>query len=527
MEIDSVKTASVERQWKGKLMTASEQQPGTHPRSEVSYCPATGEPNGELPTSSLREVEVALDSASKAARAFAGLAPAERKRYLDAIADALEANADGLIDLADRETGLGQTRLKGELARAASQLRFYGDVAVEGFWLAATLEEATDTTSALARVNTPLGPVAVFGASNFPFAFGVLGNDTASALAAGCPVVVKAHPAHPLLSQALMDVAQQALNQAGAAHGVLSMVVGFDAGRTIVVDPRIRAVAFTGSQSGGLSLWQAANERDEVVPVFAEMGTVNPVVMTHAAVSKAGEIARGFVGSFTLGAGQFCTKPGILLAPKGSGVADEVACAVSDVVTHPMLTAGIAQHFEAGIEAFEAAGARVLAQGVAPPEGWCATPTVLAVEASAVKRGSVFTAECFGPVALIVEYADAAARDDVLTELQGSLVATVASAGVDDPEIGELVALLSAKVGRVTVDDWPTGVAWNWAQHHSGPWPATSAPSATSVGAAALDRFTRPIAYQNVPDTALPKPLQASNPWGVPRRENGKEGVTK
>ena len=283
----------------------------------TSYDPRTGEPVWTAEETTSEQVAARVDLAARAAPAVAAAAPAERRGWLHGVADALEAHGDELAELAERETALGPVRLAGEVARAANQLRFYGDVAREGSYLGVTVDEATATTARIVRVNRPLGPVAVFGASNFPFAFSVLGNDTGAALAAGCPVVVKAHPAHVGLSHRQAEIAREALAAAGAPDGTFGMVNGHQAGVDLVTAAATSAVAFTGSQGGGLALWRIANEREVVIPVFAEMGTVNPVVVTRAGARDLAPVAAGLVGSFTLGDGQFCTKPGLLLAPAG------------------------------------------------------------------------------------------------------------------------------------------------------------------------------------------------------------------
>lgn len=490
--------------------------------SVVSYDPATGHENGRLEDSTPEEVAAALARAVGAAGEVAGTAPAVRRAWLAAVAEALEAQADDLVALADSETGLGRARLEAELARTAGQLRFYGDVAAEGSFLGVTIDQARDAQPFLARVRMPLGPVAVFGASNFPFAFSVLGNDTASAIAAGCPVVVKAHPAHPLLSHALARLARQALAAGGAPAGLFALVSGHQAGVDLVRAPETAAVAFTGSQAGGLALWRLANERERVVPVFAEMGTVNPVVVTPGAVPRLAEIAAGFVGSFTLGSGQYCTKPGLMLVPAGSGAADAVAAALREASPRPvMLTAGIAAAVRAGLDDLVAAGAEVVGLVEAGPDGWSAPAAVLGATLEQVRPGSRLLEECFGAVALVVEYADEDELADALGRLQGSLAGSVFTADGPDETAGRVVALLAPQVGRVTVDDWPTGVAYTWAQQHGGPWPATSAPAATSVGAAALDRFVRPVAYQSARDEWLPPAARSDNPWSLPRRVDG------
>lgn len=474
----------------------------------VSYDARTGAAVEEVGVSTPSEVDAALAAAAAAAPGVAATPPAERAPWLRALADALEASADELVAIADRETGLGEERLRMEIGRAAVQLRYHADVAVAGSYLDVTIDNG------LARVRTPLGPVAVFGAGNFPFLFGVLGTDAASALAAGCPVVAKAHPAHPVLSARLGQLAEEVL-----PAGVFALVSGFEAGEVLVRSPHTAAVAFTGSQRGGLALWRMANERDVVIPVFAEMGTVNPVVVTGAALSRADELARGFVESFTRGTGQYCTKPGLLFAPAGSGMADRVAAALPGYAPQAwLLTEQIAASAASGLDELVAAGGEVAGQLPGPGSGWAAPTTVLTVPIEKLHSGSRLLEECFGPVAIVTEYADRAELEHALGELQGTLAAAVMAAGDDDPDVPWLVGRLSTLAGRVTVGDWPTGVAVTDAQHHGGPWPATTQPATTSVGASALTRFTRPIAYQNVPDAALPAPLKADNPWRLPRR---------
>lgn len=489
----------------------------------VSYRPVDGQPAGSVEDSTATQVAVAIDAAVAAADALGAASPAQRATWIGAVADAVDAHSEELVRIADAETGLGVTRLAGEVARVTSQLRFYAAVGVEGSWLGVTVDSAAEASPSLVRVNRPLGPVAVFGASNFPFAFGVLGNDTASALAAGCPVVAKAHPAHPLLSVRLAEIATEALAGAGAPGGSYGLVVGLDAGVALVKAPGITAVGFTGSQAGGLALWRLANERDVVIPVYAEMGTVNPAVMTTGALTRLDEVARGFVGSFTLGSGQFCTKPGMLLAPAGRGVADAVATALAEASpSATMLTERIAASAHAGVDRLVAAGAREVGRVGGSGLGWSADAVVLSAPADALVAGSPLLEECFGPVAVVVEYADGPALVRALETLQGSLAATVVTDGSgSDAEAAALVARLARQVGRVTIDDWPTGVAWTWAQQHGGPWPSTSRPEATSVGAAALGRWVRPVAYQSVPDAWLPDAAREANPWRVPRRVDG------
>ncbi|MDR6174187.1 NADP-dependent aldehyde dehydrogenase [Nocardioides zeae] len=487
-----------------------------------SFRPYDGTVNGSVEDSTTVEVDAAVAAATAAAPQLAATPPRRRAVWWYTVAQALVAAQDELAALADAETALGTARLEGEVDRAAGQLRFYSDVAAEGSHLGIAVDSATETTPELRRVHQPLGPVAVFGASNFPFAFGSLGHDTASALAAGCPVIVKAHPAHPLLSVRLVELAQDALAAAGAPDGTISTVHGMAAGVALVQHPQVRAVGFTGSQGGGLALWRAANERDVVVPVFAEMGTVNPVVVTAAGASDPARIAAGYVESFTLGSGQFCTKPGLLLVPSGAGVAAAVADRLARTpAPAPLLTRSIAEAAAGGVADMAAAGARVVARVPGTGAGWAVDTTVLTAPAAALTGGSRLLEECFAPVSVVVEYASSEELDGVLSRLQGCLVGAVMTGGESDPDAPRVVAQLATKAGRVAVDTWPTGVALGWAQHHGGPWPATTSPAHTSVGASALARWVRPVVYQSAPAAWLPDAGRPGNPWGVTRCVDG------
>jgi NADP-dependent aldehyde dehydrogenase len=444
-------------------------------------------------------------------------------------AASLEVHTEELVAIAESETALGDSRLRGELAKAAASLRFYGEVAAEGAFLQVTIETTSHPSASasapldLRRMRLPVGPVAVFGASNFPFGFGVLGHDTASAIAAGCPVVVKAHPAHPLLSVRLGEIASAALEESGAPAGIFAVVVGFDAGLALVDAAPVAAVAFTGSQAGGMALVERARQRPHPVPVFAEMGTVNPVVVTPSAASRGIKaIAQGFVESFTMSTGQFCTKPGLLLTPAGGDAVSSAAAALREVPSGWLLTEAMASAYGRSRSCLAAAGAIVAAEGQSASSGFGAVPTVFTAQADDLTPESPLLQECFGPAAVIVEYADLDELRDVLGRLQPSLAACIASVGPDDPDLPWLVTLLAAAAGRVVVDGWSTGVANTWAQHHGGPWPATSRPDATSVGAAALDRFTRPVTFQGGSDAALPPAVRSDNPWALPRRVNGR-----
>ena len=489
--------------------------------ADASFDPHTGVERGSVPHTAPADVEAMLALAVQAAPVLAETRPAARLEWLSAVADAILDHQEELAALAEEETGLGLPRLRGELVGAARSMLFYAHVAVEGSYLSASSDLVSDSIS-LTRWNIPVGPVAVFGASNFPFGFGVVGHDVSSALAAGCPVIVKAHPAHPRLSVRLAGVVREALLDAGAPPGIYDSVVGFDAGLQLVDSPEVKAVAFTGSQRGGMALRARAATRG--VPVFAEMGTVNPAFVTAAAVRQAAgtdRIAEGFVSSFTLGAGQFCTKPGVLFAPAGCGMFDAIAALVSRVTAAPLLTAQIASGFAAGVAELVAAAGDPAQPSVATGAGYSVPAHVVRVAVADLSPGSRLLEECFGPVALVCEYDDSAAALAALTGLQGSLAASVFTGGPADLDAPAVIARLLPNVGRVAVDAWPTGVANTWSQQHGGPWPATSRPDATSVGAGALGRFVRPVALQNPHSRMLPDLLSPGNPWQIPRRIDG------
>ncbi|MEI5582468.1 MULTISPECIES: aldehyde dehydrogenase (NADP(+)) [unclassified Agromyces] len=467
------------------------------------------------------------DVAAAARRAFASTVSStaeERAAWLRAAAHALDAARDELVAIADDETHLGITRLTGEVARTTAQLRLFADAVLEGSYLEATIDHPDPTTIPprpdLRRMLRPLGPVAVFGASNFPFAFSVAGGDTASALAAGCPVIVKGHPAHPRLSHRTAEVVASALVGAGAPEGILGHVTGHEAGIALVQHPEIRAVGFTGSLHGGRALFDLASARPDPIPFYGELSAVNPVLITAAALeSRADELTAGLVGSFTLGAGQFCTNPGVVLVPAGSGFAERVGAAAAVASAAPMLTDGIADAFATGIARLAGrADVEVVAGDPVQQPGTGAPVVLRTTTATVLADPGVLLQECFGPSTLVVEYAEVVDALAVVRAVGGSLTAGVHAEPGDD--LGAIVEVLAEVAGRVLFAGWPTGVAVSWAQQHGGPWPSTTSIH-TSVGVTALRRFLRPIAFQDAPDAALPPELRDGNPLGIPRRVDG------
>jgi len=471
------------------------------------------------------------DAAAAARAAFAttvASTAAERATWLTAVADALDAAAGELIPLADEESHLGTTRLTGELARTTAQLRLFATAIVEGSYLEATIDHPDPTTTPprpdLRRILRPLGPVAVFSASNFPFAFSVAGGDTASALAAGCPVIVKGHSAHPRLSRRTAEVVAGALEAAGAPEGIFGHVEGRETGVALVQHPEVRAVGFTGSLHGGRALFDLASSRPDPIPFYGELSAVNPVLITAAALdARADELAAGLAASFTLGAGQFCTNPGVVFVPAGSDFASRVATAVGSAASVPMLTDGIAAAFARGLDALAARDDITVVAGDVAQRPGTGSAVVLSTTASAVRADpGALLAECFGPSTLVVEYDDV---DDALAAIRavgGSLTATVHAEPGEDLTV--ILAVLAEVAGRVLFAGWPTGVAVSWAQQHGGPWPSTTSIH-TSVGVTALRRFLRPVAYQDAPESALPVELREENVLGIPRRVDGVLGV--
>jgi acyl-CoA reductase-like NAD-dependent aldehyde dehydrogenase len=482
--------------------------------STQSVDPRTGSAFGpELPDTTATELDAVLTAAASASAPWAATAAADRARALRQVADGLDAAGVDLVDLADRETGLGQGRLTGELARTTFQLRMFADVLDHEGHAGAVIDLAVPGAPPaghpdLRRMLVPIGPVAVYGASNFPFAFSVPGGDTASALAAGCPVVVKAHPAHPQTSEATAAAIDHALTEAGAPAGVFALVRGFDAGLALVQHPHVKAAAFTGSAAGGRALFDLAVARPDPIPFYGELGSVNPVVVSPAAAQREKTLADAYVDSLTLGTGQFCTNPGLLLLPAGSGLTELVAAAASTRQSAVMLHAGVADLFRRNVAGLSGLpGVRTLVS--APDSGDARSgPVLLAVDAAtAARQPDLLHTECFGPAAVIVEYASDQELLELVDLLEGCLVATI-HADADEPVAATLVQRLARITGRLVWNDWPTGVAVTAGQHHGGPWPATTNALHTSVGTAAVNRFLRPVAFQSVPEALLPGVLQ-------------------
>nr|AAA25870.1 Ketoglutarate semialdehyde dehydrogenase [Pseudomonas putida] len=459
---------------------------------------------------------------------------ATRAEFLETIAAEIEALGDELIDRAVAETGLPRARILGERGRTCQQLRTFARTVRAGEWLDVRVDAALPERQPLPRADLrqrqiALGPVAVFGASNFPLAFSVAGGDTASALAAGCPVVVKAHSAHPGTSELVGRAVARAVQKSALPEGVFSLLFGSgrEVGIALVSDPRIKAVGFTGSRSGGMALINAAQARLEPIPVYAEMSSINPVLLFPAALEARGEaLAQGFVASLTQGAGQFCTNPGLVMARQGPALDAFIKAAANLVQRSPaqtMLTPGIFSAYENGVETLaENTHAQTVAVGrAAKREPVPGTPVR--------HPGSGFSGECalqaemFGAASLIVQCASDDEIRQVTEHLEGQLTATLHLDDADLESARALLPVLERKAGRLLVNGWPTGVEVCDAMVHGGPFPATSDARTTSVGTAAILRFLRPVCYQDFPDTLLPAALQHGNPLQLRRLLDGRE----
>lgn len=472
-------------------------------------------------------IEQVAAAAAGAAHAFAHTSPRERGAALVAVADALDDAAPELIAIAMRETGLTEARLTGEVRRTSWQLRLFADTIVDGGYLDARIDEADPDyvigpRPDLRRMREPVGPVLNFAASNFPFAFSVAGGDTAAALAAGCPVVVKAHSGHPELSNATAAVVISALRGAGMPEGVFQLIEGQENGVALLKDERIRAGAFTGSTHVGRMLADIAAAREVPIPFYGELGSVNPAYATY--VDEA--LLDGFVASVSGSAGQLCTKPGFLFVPAEADLS-AVSATAAAVPEHRLLNPGIGRAFsQRRDDVLGAPGVEVLAEGVlrTDEDGQAyATPTVVTVDVDAlVAVGDALLEESFGPLSVIVRYSDLAALPALHAELfPGNLTSTVhARPGeLEDGSLAELVETLAATSGRVLFGGWPTGVSVTPAMQHGGPFPATTS-DRTSVGTDAITRFLRGVAYQNAPQALLPMALRDDNPWRVPQHRS-------
>jgi NADP-dependent aldehyde dehydrogenase len=488
----------------------------------------------EYQSAAMEEVDLAARLATTAFAAYAQWSGAMRAALLTRLAELLEASATLIVERAQLETALPPARLRSELTRTCFQLRFYGEAAASGLVSGARIDHADPSRTPVEKPDVrsmlrPLGPVAVFGASNFPLAYSVAGGDTASALAAGCPVIVKAHAAHPGTSELVGLLVQQAVREAAAPEGLFSLLfdAGLDVGRALVKHPLVKAVGFTGSRAGGRALMDAAATRPEPIPVYAEMGSVNPVFLLPGAVEQNAEgIAAGLHGSVTLGVGQFCTNPGLVFVE--TGVATERFLAklqelMAATTSGTMLSGGICAAYRRGVERFaQTAKVKLIAQGNARDGETQGNAALFTTDADTFLANPGLMEEVFGPSTLVVECASQAQMLGAAHRLDGQLTASVHGTPAELAASRELLAILETKAGRLVVNGFPTGVEVCHAMVHGGPYPATSDGRSTSVGTQAVLRFMRAVCYQNFPDEALPDELKERNPLGLWRLVDGK-----
>lgn len=476
------------------------------------------------------EVSAAVNAALQAYPPYRALPAPRRAEFLEQIANELDALGPSLLAVTQRETALPQARLQGELARTSGQMRLFANVLRRGDFLGARIDRALPERTPLPRLDLRqyrigVGPVAVFGASNFPLAFSTAGGDTASALAAGCPVVFKAHSGHMATAEMVADAILRAAQKSDMPAGVFNMIFGSGVGETLVRHPGIRAVGFTGSLKGGRALCDLAAARPQPIPVFAEMSSVNPVILLPGALAARGEaIARELCASVVLGCGQFCTNPGLVLGVRSPAMDALVAGLARQFATQgpqTMLNAGTLTSYQAGIAALEAhPGIRRLAGG--EQGGAMALPALYEADAQLLlEQEPLLQEEVFGPCTLVVRVDSEAQLLQAVAALQGQLTATLQAEPGELAQHQGLLALLETKAGRVLCNGYPTGVEVCDAMVHGGPYPATSDARGTSVGTLAIDRFLRPVCYQNVPDACLPDALKNANPLGILRLVDG------
>jgi alpha-ketoglutaric semialdehyde dehydrogenase len=524
---------SSEATFNGAILIGANERQGGDPFYAIH--PATGE-KGNVAFSSAMPAEVAEAAAlaDAAFDSFSTLTPDARATFMETVADNIIAIGDLLIETAMAESGLPRARLEGERGRTVGQLRLFASYMRLGDWLDATIDPAMPDRAPLPRadlrrVNHSVGPVAVFGASNFPLAFSVAGGDTASAFAAGSPVIVKGHSAHPGTGELVARAIQAAVKACGLHEGTFSYLPGNNRalGGALVADHRVKAVGFTGSRGGGVALMKIAADRAEPIPVYAEMSSINPVVLLPGALAdRAAAMGTAFAGSLTMGSGQFCTNPGLVIALDGPDLDTFVAAAaeaLSGAVPQVMLTPGIHAAYEQGVAALEGAdGVTTIARGTEAEGCNRGQAAFFATDSATFGANPLLAEEVFGSSSVLIRCSSIEEVITTIAGLEGQLTATLQLTDADSADAARLLPVLSRKVGRILTNGWPTGVEVTHAMVHGGPFPSTADGRSTSVGTLAMMRFLRPVCYQDVPDALLPAALQASNPLGLNRRIDGK-----
>ncbi len=475
------------------------------------------------------EVDTAVAAAVDAYKQMRRMDGARIGDFLDCVADEIDALGDVLLETCDAETGLGLVRLTGERGRTTGQIRTFAAIARKGEWVQASIDTAIPDRAPLPkpdlrRMMTGIGPVAVFGASNFPFAFSTLGGDTASALASGNPVVVKGHPSHPATSEMFAVAMEKAIEKSAMPNGVFSLLqgIGNELGGALVRHTAIKAVGFTGSEAGGRALMDIAAARPDPIPVYAEMGSVNPVFLGPRTLANSGEaIAAGLSGSVCMGTGQFCTSPGLAIMLEDAEFEQRMSDAMSAAPRGHLLNPGIRASLQAGLQRLQAiAGVEWLNRADFADDSMTPPNAVFRTTGDAFLAEPSLAEEVFGPVTILVVCTSEAQMLEVGNSLSGNLTGSIHAD--DDPELAlAVMAMLEDKVGRIICNGYPTGVEVCPSQQHGGPYPSSSVSWATSVGAGAIVRFARFVAYQDAPDHLLPAALQNDNPLGIVRYVNG------
>lgn len=493
----------------------------------------------EITEASQEEVNQAAELAAEAFKTYSKTSGARKAEFLRAIADEIEALGEELLQVYSSESGLPNGRAMGERARTLGQLRAFANHLEEGNWVDASIDTAQPDRKPLPKVdlrkmNVPLGPVIVFGASNFPFAFSTAGGDTAAALAAGCPVIVKSHPMHAATGEMVSSAIIKAAEKTGMPNGVFSNLnsSGIEVGQQLVEHPKVKAVGFTGSIRGGRALYNLAAKRDEPIPVFAEMGSINPVVILPKALNNRAEaIAKTYAGSITLGTGQFCTNPGLIIGVKSEGLTSFVNTLAEEIVkVEPscMLHPNIAGAYETNkSRALSQGGIKVLAGYENDVEPNYARQVVTTVEGDSFLNNPTLHHEVFGPFSLVVQCENEQQLEKIISNLEGQLTGTIIS---DDNEVAEysnIVSVLQNRVGRIIFNGVPTGVEVCPSMQHGGPYPASTDSRFTAVGVDSIKRFVRPFSFQDWPNDLLPEELKNENPLGIIRNVNGVKTLAK
>lgn len=482
-----------------------------------------------------KEIRLAIEKAASAFQEYRNKSGTQKGYFLEVIAEEIMELGDELIVRCMEETGLPEARLKGERGRTIGQLKLFAGYVRDGSWVDARIDHADPARAPLPKADIrsmqkALGPVGIFGASNFPLAFSVAGGDTTSALAAGCPVVFKAHPAHPGTCEMVGTAIARAVAKTGMPEGTFSMLHGKSTvvGLAIVRHPLIKAVGFTGSYRGGKALFDVANSRPVPIPVYAEMGSTNPVfILPEAMRERKQSIAKDLAASVTLGVGQFCTNPGLVFyqTDDDKNFVNSLSKSLEETSPGVMLTSYIQEAYQAGVDKLaKAKGVNTILKGKAPADGCYAPAYLFQSTAETFLKEHDLEEEVFGPSTLAVSADNKALLMRIAERLGGHLTATIHATGNDLKEYADLIAILEQKVGRLIINGYPTGVEVTHAMVHGGPYPATTDSRSTSVGTDAIKRFSRPVCYQNFPQSLLPDELKDDNPLGIWRLVNGKWG---